>query len=415
MQSQESFRGNTYMSAIARRRRPALTTAALVTLTLTATGCSAEGNVDADDKASPSVTASEDPVKDLKDELGLPDKLPENLPSSLEDLDKWRNGEWKNWNREQWLREAQDFINPIIEDHWDPDDMKDADGNDRKIDDSEIDGPSGGDSGTGEDEGANDPTPDPVRAKAVQTPYTANAAPVGKVFMDTPSGPMVCSGTVVKDPRHPGKSDLVATAGHCVHAGRSGGWFRNVVFVPHFNSDGLSGARLDRAQQRDVAPHDVWWAQHAQTTDHWITKGATTGGRGAPQDFAMLKVRPENPTGRSLEETVGDAVQVNFRTPRVKAIPGLVPTGYPAAPPFDGSKMYSCPGKPGRLTLDARPTMYRAGCTMTGGSSGGGWLSPSGRELLSVTSIGPATGGWLAGPRLGAEAEAVFDSVSREN
>jgi V8-like Glu-specific endopeptidase len=51
---------------------------------------------------------------------------------------------------------------------------------------------------------------------------------------------MVCSGTVITDVNHPGKSNLVWTAGHCVHAGGGGGWYRNIVFVPAYND--LGGA-----------------------------------------------------------------------------------------------------------------------------------------------------------------------------
>jgi V8-like Glu-specific endopeptidase len=382
--------------------------AALVAaLAVTATACGPSEN-----EAGPKPTAST--AGDGKQDLNLPDKLPEDLPSSLEDLDKWRNGEWKNWDRDEWLRRAKEFVNPIIKDLWDPDRMKDAvdDGNDRHVDDGDI--PSGGKGGTGEDEGVTDPTPAKVTAKPVKHPYTKASPPVGKIFMDTPEGHAVCSGTVVHDPENPGKSNLVATAGHCVHAGKSGGWFRNVVFVPRFNPKGLSGAELSKTPREELAPNGVWWAQYARTTDYWIDNGGKTGGRGAPQDFAVLKVREEDQaSGPSLEETVGKSATVNFGTPRVKAIPSLTPHGYPAAPPFDGTKMLTCPAKPGRLTLDPKqPTMYRVGCTMTGGSSGGGWLSPSGKQLLSVTSIGPIQGGWLAGPRLGKEAKGVFDQLS---
>ena len=61
--------------------------------------------------------------------------------------------------------------------------------------------------------------------------------------------------------------------------------------------------------------------------------------------------------------------------------------------------------------------MYRIGCTMTGGSSGGGWVAegPDGKPaLVSNTSIGPVTAGWLAGPRLGKEAKGVYDAVSKK-
>jgi hypothetical protein len=80
--------------------------------------------------------------------------------------------------------------------------------------------------------------------------------------------------------------------------------------------------------------------------------------------------------------------------------------------------MYRCQGRPGRLSVGASdPTMYRIGCTMTGGSSGGGWVATGsdGRPaLISNTSIGPVGAGWLAGPRLGEEAEDVYRAVSEK-
>lgn len=384
----------------ARRRRRALAAAAAVAaLAVTATACGPE---DDDADAKPSESSSQGLSDDLKEDLGLPDELPSDIPDVLKDLEKWKNGGWKNWDKEQWLREAEDFINPIIDNFWNRDRMDEAEKNDRKrdVDDSDI------------DQGVTDPVPDEVKAAAVPTPYADNAPPVGKIFMETPEGSMVCSGAVVKDPKNPGKSNLVATAGHCVHGGEGKGWFRNVVFVPHFNSKGLASSALESAPKTDVAPHGVFWAQHARTTDHWIEKGATQGGSGAQQDFAVMKVKPEDGGGKSLEETVGDAVTAEFGTPGVKNIPSLTARGYPAAPPFTGEKMYACKDKPGRLSLDtSQPTMYRVGCTMTGGSSGGPWLSADGKQLLSVTSIGPATKDWLAGPALDKDAKSVFDAV----
>lgn len=53
-----------------------------------------------------------------------------------------------------------------------------------------------------------------------------------------------------------------------------------------------------------------------------------------------------------------------------------------------------------RLSIEQNdPTMYRIGCTMTGGSSGGGWVetgSDGKPALVSNTSIGPVSAG-LAG------------------
>jgi V8-like Glu-specific endopeptidase len=393
------------MSSIRRhggRRTGAAAAAVLAALALSVTACqSGGGRTDAE--AEPS--AKQSPTQDL----GIPEDLPKDLPTSLKDLEKWRGGAWKNWDRDQWVREGSDFVNPYIKDHWKRARMDEAEDNGKRVP-ADVETASGA-SATG-------PEPRPVKARGVDTPYTRNAAPAGKVFMDTPKGPMVCSGTVVKDPRNPGKSNLVATAGHCVHSGRSGGWLRNIMFVPAYNNRGLPPSQVENAQPQDVAPYGQWWGEWAQTSDYWIEKGAASGGGGSQQDFAVLHVRPERPAGKSLEETVGAAVKINFRAPRADRFSGLSSYGYPAASPFDGAKMYSCTDKPGKLTIDpSQPALYRIGCTMTGGSSGGGWFmkGKGGKaELVSVNSIGPQPATWLAGPRLGPTARNVFDAVSKK-
>ncbi|MCM2388412.1 trypsin-like serine peptidase [Streptomyces albipurpureus] len=383
--------------------RPTLAAASFaVVLALTATACgSSEDN--AGDKPTTATSESTD------GKITIPDELKDRLKARGIDIDKWRNGEWKNWDKDKWLREAQDYVNPIIEGLWDPDRMREAEKPPEQPIDQDISG----------DEGVTDPTPDPVNALAVTAPYRTSAPQAGKVFFDGPDGSMVCSATVVKDPAHPGKSNMVWTAGHCVHAGKKGGWYRNIAFVPSYNDSAKSSAALENTPKEEVAPHGVWWGDWAQTSDQWINQGAKTGGQGAPFDFAVIHVTPEKGgTGKSLEETVGSALPVDFQAPAVPEIDSMTATGYPAAPPFDGEKMFQCPDKPGRLSVKTNePTMYRIGCTMTGGSSGGGWVA-NGKDgkpvLVSNTSIGPVSAGWLAGPRLGTEAKAVYDAVSKK-
>ncbi|MFI1143741.1 trypsin-like serine peptidase [Streptomyces sp. NPDC020780] len=387
----------------ARRTSPVFAAAALTAvLTLTVTACGPE-----EDAASGKPAGSAGQAADGK--VTIPDDLKDRLKEHGIDLDKWRNGEWKNWDRDTWLREAKDYVNPIIEDLWDPDRMRDADKAPENPVDNDISG----------DEGVTDPTPAPVEAAALATPYHAGAAESGKLFFDGPEGSMVCSATVVQDPARPGKSNMVWTAGHCVHAGKKGGWYRNIAFVPSYNDNGLSVAELENAPKEKIAPYGVWWGQWAQTSEQWIAQGAGTGGQGAPYDFAVLQVTPEKgSTGKSLEETVGSALPVDFDAPAVPEIDTMTATGYPAAPPFDGQKAFRCADEPGRLSVfQDQPTMYRIGCTMTGGSSGGGWVA-KGQDgkpaLVSNTSIGPVTAGWLAGPRLGKEAEGVYRAVSEK-
>ncbi|MFF1452735.1 trypsin-like serine peptidase [Streptomyces sp. NPDC058274] len=384
---------------------PALAAVGLAAaLALTATACDT-----GDSKAKADATVSASPSGD--DKIKIPDDIRDRLKEHGIDVDKWKDGAWKNWDRDDWLREADDFINPIIKGLWDPDRMRDADDpdQDKGVDDNDLSG----------DQGVTDPTPAPVVAQAVKAAYHDSAPEAGKVFFDSPEGTMVCSATVVEDPAHPGKSNMVWTAGHCVHAGKKGGWYRNIAFVPAYNNAGKTADQLQDATKAEIAPYGVWWSDWAQTSDQWIEQGGATGGQGAPYDFAVLHVTPEKGSnGKSLEETVGSALPVNFNAPAVPKVASITATGYPAAPPFDGQKLFQCTDRPGRLSVvKSDPTMYRVGCTMTGGSSGGGWVakgSDGKPALVSNTSIGPVSSGWLAGPHLGTEAKGIYDSVSKK-
>lgn len=386
-----------------RRTSPVLAAMALASaLALTATAC-ASGDTNADAQASASAAAEGD------GKITIPDNLKDKLKEHGIDVDQWKDGAWKDWNKDDWLREAQDYINPIIEGLWDPDRMREAEDPDTGVEDSDLSG----------EQGVTDPEPTPVDTEAVAPTYHDNAPEAGKVFFDSPEGTMVCSATVVEDPAHPGKSNMVWTAGHCVHAGKSGGWYRNIAFVPSYNNEALATGQLETAAKEEVAPYGVWWGDWAQTSDQWIEQGGATGGDGASYDFAVIHVTPEEGgDGKSLEETVGSALPVDFEAPAVAEVESITATGYPAAAPFDGETLYQCQDKPGRLSINASdPTMYRIGCTMTGGSSGGGWVatgSDGEPALVSNTSIGPVTAGWLAGPRLGEVAKGVYDSVSEK-
>ncbi|MGY0059055.1 trypsin-like serine peptidase [Streptomyces sp. LZ34] len=378
------------------RRSAAAAAAMAALLAVTATACG-PGDDNAGSEPSTSATAGD------KADAGL--KIPDGVPTSLDDLKKWKDGGWKNW--EDWARKASDFANPVIKDFWQPSRMAKA-----KDSPNTVAARS-----AGQGQAATDPEPPATQAKQVSRPYHRNMAPVGKVYFDSPDGPMVCSGTVVEDPAHPGKSNLVWTAGHCVHSGKQGGWMRNIVFVPSYNDNGLPAERTGTAASQEVTPYGVWWADWSQTSSQWIAEGAHTGNVASSYDFAVLHVKPENGGGKSLQETVGAAVPVWFDAPSADQASSIGAYGYPAAPPYDGALMFSCLNRPNRLSFSpTAPTMYRIGCTMTGGSSGGGWLVNRGGKsvLVSNTSISSSAHTWLAGPHLGSEAKGVFNAISRK-
>lgn len=398
----------------ARRRSAAALTATVAVFALAATACG-PGDDDTDDGKAPGGETGEDEGTSAADRLeGLLDELPIDI-----NIDDWKDGEWANWDRDQWLREAGEYIGVIMEGFWDQDRMDDADDRDKSVDDEEID--EGGDQDPGSDDpaddrGVTDPTPEVVDAVERETPYSDHTPAIGRVFMETPEGPMSCSGAVVEDPDNPGASNLVATAGHCVHEGAEGGWFRQLAFVPSYNDQGQPAVELEDGVGDEASPYGIWWATYVGTTSYWVDNGTEEGGNGAHQDFAVMAVEPEDEGADSLEERVGASYPIDFDAPAVAGLGTTEVSGYPAAPPFDGVHMYACTDDPSRLSLDPdQPGMYRVGCTMTGGSSGGPWLATddSGAErLVSVTSIGPFDSTWLAGPRLEEDARDVLEDVS---
>ncbi len=137
------------------------------------------------------------------------------------------------------------------------------------------------------------------------------------------------------------------------------------------------------------------------------------GGSGSPYDFAVLHVPPENGGGKSLEETVGAALPVWFNAPSPTEVSSLGAWGYPAAPPFDGQKMFECigPARPavaGRRPADGVPDrlhddrwlLWRRLVRQGAGRRGGAGLQHLDRPAVTAT--------WLAGPHLGAAAEGVY-------
>ncbi|WP_406204166.1 hypothetical protein OH807_28290 [Kitasatospora sp. NBC_01560] len=270
----------------------------------------------------------------------------------------------------------------------------------------------------------NDPLPKTVNAQAVAHPYTKSAVH-GKLFADEPgSGPNAaaglnhyqCSATVVADPAHPGKSNLVWTAGHCVHQGKGGAFYSNISFIPAFNSSAaLSGGK--QAPESQYAPFGIWSGTQAVTSPQWKAEGGKSGDAATHYDFGIVRVKPAE-GGKSLEETVGGALPVWFNAPRDQL--SISEYGYPAAPPFDGMELNHCEsGRPGRLSYEpSRPPMLVIGCSMTAGSSGGGWLAVRDGKpvLVSNVSVGKHTGDPLyqAGPYLDDVAAGAYDFLSKK-
>jgi hypothetical protein len=217
----------------------------------------------------------------------------------------------------------------------------------------------------------------------------------GKVFLTLNGVDYVCSATSVAAPSR----SLVWTAGHCVYEPGLLGGSRasNWEFVP--------------AYRNGHSPFGEWAATKLQTTPQW----KNSGGLCLPgislcgdvsHDLGAAHVASHG--GNKLRDRVGArGIAFNYGRDQVYR-----PFGYPAQGDFDGEHMYRCRSPYGGADNSADdPKPMRIRCDMTGGSSGGGWVTGSG-DVASIISYGyEGEPNKLYGPYQGATAKNLYDSL----
>jgi hypothetical protein len=219
----------------------------------------------------------------------------------------------------------------------------------------------------------------------------------GKVFLTLGGIDYVCSATSVAAPSR----SLVWSAGHCVYEpGLLGGSFAtNWEFVP--------------AYRNGHAPFGEWPATKLQSTPQWKNSGGicVVGvGVCGNVSFDLGAASVASNGGRKLRNRVG-ARGIVFNYPRDQV---YRPFGYPAEPPFDGEHMYRCRSGYGGADGSAEdPKPMRITCDMTGGSSGGGWVTGSG-DVASIVSYGyEGEPNKLYGPYQGAAAKNLYNDMKK--
>ncbi|ARF55053.1 trypsin-like serine peptidase [Streptomyces gilvosporeus] len=217
-------------------------------------------------------------------------------------------------------------------------------------------------------------------------PWTGGGAHVkttGRVFFTYQGRQASCSGDAVTS----ANKSTVITAGHCVKL--DGAWHTHWVFVPGYH-DGQ-------------APYGKWAAEKTLSTPQW------TKSEDINFDVGAAVVAPLD--GKKLTDVVGGqglAFNSGYRQ-RMYAF------GFPAAAPYDGSRLVYCSGTTIRDPLLSKD--HGLPCNMTGGSSGGPWFTSfdesTGRGLqASVNSFTyqflPDT---MFGPYFGDDAKNLYTTA----
>jgi V8-like Glu-specific endopeptidase len=200
----------------------------------------------------------------------------------------------------------------------------------------------------------------------------------GKVFFTDSGVNYVCSGTALVSTN----SSVVWTAGHCVNEG-PGSFYTNFLFVPAYR-DG-------------AAPYGSFAGPTLLTTSGWQANGEFGVDVGAA-------VVGRNASGQTLAQAVAERSPV-FNAARNQS---YTLYGYPAAKRFNGQRMRVCSTAWSRDDTSAIPATMGVSCDMTGGSSGGGWVTSSG-AVASVISYGYASlKNVLFGPHQESEAQQLY-------
>lgn len=213
-------------------------------------------------------------------------------------------------------------------------------------------------------------------AEAVRVPAQPEH---GKVFFSMNGSNYVCSGTATGS----SNGDVVTTAGHCVNEG-PGDYATNFAFVPAYDN----GSR----------PYGTWAAEALLTTSQWAASGDFNHDVG----FAVMAEQG----GQSLT-TVTGSFPIAFNLGYGLKFDAY---GYPAAGKYNGAYLYRCSGTAGVDTLGSS-TDHRLACSMTGGSSGGGWIT--GGKLNSVNSFGyRGEQDAMYGPYFGNTEQSVYNAAA---
>lgn len=227
----------------------------------------------------------------------------------------------------------------------------------------------------------------------------------GKVYFETEDGAFawVCSGSVATDGIN-GRS-LVLTAAHCAYDEENGAFVENWLFIPDFDES----PTFTCAQ----SAYGCWTADALVVHDGYASAGGFNT-QATLHDFAFAVVGPGGTSGTAqLDSTVG-----SFPL-SIGGFDSVGDTayafGYPAAQKYKGNDLTYCAGSIFEDPYNEELT-WGLPCRMTGGSSGGPWLSSfatSGNSggLSSLNSYGYSGVSAMHGPKFNSDTQAVYNAA----
>jgi V8-like Glu-specific endopeptidase len=251
----------------------------------------------------------------------------------------------------------------------------------------------------GDPGGGGGPAPDSTGTSYASGGDVVNG--VGRVFFVSGAFLYSCSGTVVQD----GRADysLVLTAGHCVID--KGKFATNWMFIPNY--DAISSTSFTDC----LDGSNACWVASGLYVNSTFASQKRFNNTAVLNDFAFAVIGKSGHS-QTLDQTYG-SFGITFSGPSVGTT--LAAFGYPAGAPYTGNDLTYCQGPIGEDPNTGNGT-WSMSCDMTGGSSGGGWLSGDYTDfglglLRSLNSYGYSGDTHMYGPKFNGSTQAVYDAA----
>jgi hypothetical protein len=182
----------------------------------------------------------------------------------------------------------------------------------------------------------------------------------GKVLFTMDGSDYICSGAVINDGR--AGYSIVLTAGHCAYDETNGAFATYWAFYPNFDANATYGCA--------DSLYGCWEASALVVHDGFASAGGFNT-QATLHDWAFAVVGAGGKANEQLDARVG-SFGYDFSAPAVST--QVFDFGYPAAGKYHGYDLTFCSDQVFYDSMNGNNTLG-LDCNMTGGSSGGPWLT----------------------------------------
>jgi len=228
----------------------------------------------------------------------------------------------------------------------------------------------------------------------------------GRVYFAFGRSAYICSGSVVTDSRT-GYS-VVLTAAHCVFDQKRQMFATQWLFIPAFD--------LSKTYTCGSTTYGCWNSVAIRTRSEFTSSRKLTS-NALQHDWAFVTVAgggKQTTSTAQLDTTVGGSFGLDANRGVGDTMTAI---GYPAAAPYDGYELAYC-RNPVSTDPGTGGTTYKMLCDMTGGSSGGPWVSSSTStigftaKLRSLNSYGYTGDDSMYGPIFNGKTTTTFNAAN---